>query len=146
MTITQQIVRNNSILKNFSSNNSLSILVAIGLSNKEQGSTLYANQMLAIALKKLVSTKRTWGMELLKIVFPLVCIILIFNIDFSNLTDMTFKQRSFDLNQYNNPITLVQTDDNLQEPYIDMFNKMKQKIEVTDDMSDRLLKLVRCTH
>lgn len=146
MTITQQIVRNNSILKNFSSNNSLSILVAIGLSNKEQGSTLYANQMLAIALKKLVSTKRTWGMELLKIVFPLVCIILIFNIDFSNLTDMTFKQRSFDLNQYNNPITLVQTDDNLQEPYIDMFNKMKQKIEVTDDMSERLLKLVRCTH
>ncbi|XP_044745815.1 phospholipid-transporting ATPase ABCA3-like [Coccinella septempunctata] len=117
--------------------------VPIGISNKERGVTLYVNQCIAIALKKLLSVKRTWGTELLKIVLSLVYIILVFSIDLSDIANQTFKQRSFDLNQYDKPITLVETNGNLQEPYVNMLHNMKQNVEFTDNMTERLLDLTK---
>ncbi|XP_045462802.1 phospholipid-transporting ATPase ABCA1-like isoform X2 [Harmonia axyridis] len=117
--------------------------VTIGINNKEIGAALYLNQCIAIAMKKLISTKRTWGMELLKIALPIAFLIFAFSIDLSGFTRAIYKQRRFDLNQYDHPITMVESNGNLQEPYINMLTNMRQKLEETEDMNERLLSLTK---
>ncbi|KAL3284218.1 hypothetical protein HHI36_018381 [Cryptolaemus montrouzieri] len=121
--------------------------IHIGISNMQHGSSLYINQSIAMILKKMLSTKRSWGMELLKILLPVVyCVLVLSTADSSSIHDTTYDTRTFELSQYHHPVTLVQSDvDNRQEAYINLLQNMKQTVEVSSNMTERILELTKAS-
>ncbi|KAK9892607.1 hypothetical protein WA026_020988 [Henosepilachna vigintioctopunctata] len=127
----------------FGTNNGIDIDMDIGKS--VQGMTLYLNQSLAIALKKIFTVKRSWGMELFKIVLPVLYVILVLSSEESVVEDTFYISRSFQLDQYNQPVTLVEMNGHLQESFVDFVRDMKQTVEITSNMTQRILELTRAS-
>ncbi|KAK9892600.1 hypothetical protein WA026_020981 [Henosepilachna vigintioctopunctata] len=121
-------------------NKSNGLHIPIGIGNSVQGTALYLNQSLAMAMKKMLSAKRSWGMELIKIIIPVIYIVLVVSTDVPMNESTTFNMRSFDLSDYNHPVTIVESHDQ-QDYYVDFLHGIKQTAELSSNITERILNL-----
>ncbi|KAK9882108.1 hypothetical protein WA026_018950 [Henosepilachna vigintioctopunctata] len=112
----------------------------------ESGMQLYINQVRAMASKKFLTTLRTWVTEVFKLVLPILYIITMVTIGNSHRQTKYLDARSFSLDDYDSPITLVE-DSNKDfkngNRYSTYLYNQNQKYDTTPNMTNGILTLVK---
>ncbi|XP_057661740.1 phospholipid-transporting ATPase ABCA3-like [Diorhabda carinulata] len=105
------------------------------------GFDLAVNQFLAMLLKKVIGTYRSWILITIMILFPVINMIIVMTIPNSSSTTIQ-PEMPLDLTRFTDPVTLVEFDENESSySYVDCYNDvLKQyglsttKKNITDEM------------
>ncbi|CAG9855955.1 unnamed protein product [Phyllotreta striolata] len=106
------------------------------------GPTLLGNQILAMLMKKTVSTFRSWILLLIQIAMPTLFLIIAFVVNRSHKYTGNLPAMPLTLNKFENPITLMEkTDSNLAPYYIKVLHDYGHPVKTVTNMTKTMLEV-----
>ncbi|XP_045462666.1 phospholipid-transporting ATPase ABCA1-like [Harmonia axyridis] len=111
--------------------------VTINTNYMEEGMTLYKNQIIAMFLKKFLVTIRSWMMEIIKTLLPIIYIVVVVYAANTSSDEKSQNSREFSLSDYYTPLTLV--DGESSNDYIKLLKGQNQPYSLVEDISREIL-------
>lgn len=108
------------------------------------GFNLFANQVLAMLMKKCVSTYRSWILLVIQIAMPTLFLIIAFVVHRSHKYTGNLPAMPLTLRKFENPVTLMEKTDS---DYASYYNKVLKdygySVTTVDNMTQTMLDVVR---
>lgn len=108
------------------------------------GITLLANQILAMLMKKIVSTYRSWILLAIQIAMPTLFLIIAFVVNRSHKMTGPLPPMPLTLNKFENPVTIMEkSNSSYAQYYTNVLKDYGYPVTVVDNITDTLLQVTR---